>query len=139
VFKYCQVDKGFGFVTGFIGVLQLVTTSNYNHLINSHNLQFTIARAKSSTFSLGVVTQRLPTMGTPPPSTLPSGGYCLKTTSDSDWSESESRYDRRSVGQSVLVSSPIWGSWPDINYCLTVIILSMSGALLTRGRACHLS
>jgi hypothetical protein len=44
------------------------------------------------------------------------------------WSESESRYDRRSVGQSVLVSSPIWGSWPDINYCLTVTVVSISGA-----------
>jgi hypothetical protein len=40
----------------------------------------------------------------------------------------DSRYDRRSVGQSVLVSSPIWGSWPDINYCLTVTVLSISGA-----------
>jgi hypothetical protein len=29
-------------------------------------------------------------------------------------------YDRRSVGQSVLVSSPIWGSRPDMNYYLTV-------------------
>jgi hypothetical protein len=42
-------------------------------------------------------------------------------------SKSKSRYDRRSVGQSVLVSSPIWGSWPDINYCLTFTVLSMSG------------
>jgi hypothetical protein len=32
-------------------------------------------------------------------------------------SESESRYDRRSAGQSVLVSSPVWGSWPDVTYC----------------------
>jgi hypothetical protein len=31
--------------------------------------------------------------------------------------ETESHYDRRSVGQSVLVSSPIWGSWPDVTYC----------------------
>jgi hypothetical protein len=29
---------------------------------------------------------------------------------------------------SVLVSSPIWGSWPDIYYCLTFTVLSMSGA-----------
>jgi hypothetical protein len=32
------------------------------------------------------------------------------------------------VGQSVFVSSPIWGSWPDINYYLKVTDLSMSGA-----------
>jgi hypothetical protein len=38
-------------------------------------------------------------------------------------------YYRRSVGQSVLVSSPIWGSGPDINYYLTVtVFFSMSGA-----------
>jgi hypothetical protein len=38
-------------------------------------------------------------------------------------------YDRRSVGQSVLVSSPIWGSRPDINYYFTVtVVFSMSGA-----------
>jgi hypothetical protein len=43
-------------------------------------------------------------------------------------SESESRYDQRSVGESVLVSSPILGSRPDINYCLTVPVLSMLGA-----------
>jgi hypothetical protein len=29
-------------------------------------------------------------------------------------SESDSRYDRWSAGQSVLVSSPVWGSWPDV-------------------------
>jgi hypothetical protein len=42
--------------------------------------------------------------------------------------QSESRYDRRSVGHSILVSSPIWGSWSDINYYLTNTVLSMSGA-----------
>jgi hypothetical protein len=44
------------------------------------------------------------------------------------FSKSKSRYDRRSVGQSVLVSRPIWVSWSDINFCLTVTVLSMSGA-----------
>jgi hypothetical protein len=43
-------------------------------------------------------------------------------------SESESLYDWRSVGQCVLVSSPIWVSWPDINYCFTVTVLSISDA-----------
>jgi hypothetical protein len=36
---------------------------------------------------------------------------------------------RRTVSQSVLVSSPIWGSWPDISSCLTFTVLSMCGAL----------
>jgi hypothetical protein len=40
----------------------------------------------------------------------------------------KSLYFRRSVGQSIMVSSPIWGSWPDINYCVTVTVLSISGA-----------
>jgi hypothetical protein len=42
--------------------------------------------------------------------------------------KSKSHYDRRPVGQCVLVSSPIWGSWPDINYCVTVTVLPTSGA-----------
>jgi hypothetical protein len=42
--------------------------------------------------------------------------------------KSKSLYDRRSVGQYIMVSSPIWGSWPDINFCLTFAVLSMSGA-----------
>jgi hypothetical protein len=37
-------------------------------------------------------------------------------------------YDRRSVGQSVLVSSPIWGPRPHFYYCQTVAGLLMWGA-----------
>jgi hypothetical protein len=36
---------------------------------------------------------------------------------------------RLTVSQSVLVSSPIWGVWPGIYYCLTVIVLLLWGAL----------
>jgi hypothetical protein len=42
--------------------------------------------------------------------------------------QSESRCDLRSVGQSVLVSSPIWGSLPEVKYCLTVRVFLKSGA-----------
>jgi hypothetical protein len=42
--------------------------------------------------------------------------------------KSKSHYDRRPVGQCALVSSPVWGSWSDVNYCLTVTLLSISGA-----------
>jgi hypothetical protein len=53
-------------------------------------------------------------------------------------SESEAHYDWRSVSLSVLVSSPVWGSWPDISYCLTVTVLPVGRApSLTRGRVCH--
>jgi hypothetical protein len=35
---------------------------------------------------------------------------------------------RLTVSQSVLVSSPIWGLWPDIHYSLTVTVLLFWGA-----------
>jgi hypothetical protein len=47
-------------------------------------------------------------------------------------SESESHCDWRSVSLSTLVSSPVWGSWPDISYCLTVTLLSLGGRPLWR-------
>jgi hypothetical protein len=54
---------------------------------------------------------------------MPAVRYCLLA-----WLLLKSHYDRRPVGQCVLVSSPIWGSWPNINYCVTVTVLSISGA-----------
>jgi hypothetical protein len=36
------------------------------------------------------------------------------------------------------VSNPIWGSWPDIYYCLTVTVLICGAPSLTRGRVCLL-
>jgi hypothetical protein len=60
-------------VTGFIGLLQLMTTGNYNSFTNSHTLQFTVARTKSSVSSVGIATQQLPTVGTP---TSLSEGIC---------------------------------------------------------------
>jgi hypothetical protein len=41
-------------------------------------------------------------------------------------------YDWRSVSLSVLVSSPISGSWPDINYVVKVTVLSIGGRPLWR-------
>jgi hypothetical protein len=76
--------------------------------------------------SLSAATQWLPSMKTPPPPTPSPGGDCLTTTSDSDSTvKSKSHYDRRSVGQSVLVSSPIWGPTPDFCYSQTFAVLSM--------------
>jgi hypothetical protein len=43
--------------------------------------------------------------------------------------KSKSQCDWRSVGQSVLVSSPIWGPRPDFCYCQTAVVLSMRGPL----------
>jgi hypothetical protein len=39
---------GFGLVIGFIDNLRIITTSNYSAITNSHTLQFTTARTKSS-------------------------------------------------------------------------------------------
>jgi hypothetical protein len=56
-------------------------------------------------------------------------------TSELSWnspglkSNSKSHCDWRSVSQSVLVSSAIWCSWPNIYYCLTVTVLSLWGTL----------
>jgi hypothetical protein len=39
---------GFGLVIGFVAHLKLVTTINYRAIVDSHSLQFTTARTKSS-------------------------------------------------------------------------------------------
>jgi hypothetical protein len=44
-------------------------------------------------------------------------------------SKSYSCYDRRSVSQYVVVSSSLWNPWPDIIFCLKVVVLSLWGAL----------
>jgi hypothetical protein len=44
-------------------------------------------------------------------------------------SKSKSYCDWRSVNQYVLVSSPTWGSWPDIYYSLAATVLFLWGAL----------
>jgi hypothetical protein len=44
-------------------------------------------------------------------------------------SKSKLCYDWRSVGQSILVSAPIWGPKPDFYYCQRVVGLLMWGAL----------
>jgi hypothetical protein len=51
---------GLGLVIGFIEHLQIITTSNYSDIANSHTLQFTTTRTKSSQsaeFSLPHVVQ----------------------------------------------------------------------------------
>jgi hypothetical protein len=40
------------------------------------------------------------------------------------------------VSQSVLLSSPIWDSWSDVYYCLTVTVLFYGAPSLMRGRVC---
>jgi predicted RNA-binding Zn-ribbon protein involved in translation (DUF1610 family) len=58
---------------------------------------------------------------------------CRKISVGSDCLQSQSHIaaDGQLVclGLSVLVSSPDWGSWPDVTSCLKVTVLSMWGAL----------
>jgi hypothetical protein len=61
--------------------------------------------------------------------------HCLKSPSES---ESELYYDRRSVGQSVLEQSTIWGLRPDFYYCLTIAVFLYGSPSLTRGRVARL-
>jgi hypothetical protein len=48
------LDKGFGLVTRFIGLLQTASTINYSAMANWHFLQFTVARTDSSQCLLSV-------------------------------------------------------------------------------------
>jgi hypothetical protein len=50
-------------------------------------------------------------------------------TASSCQSQSHIATEGQSVCLSVLVSSPGWGSWPDVFSCLKVTVLSMWGAL----------
>jgi hypothetical protein len=43
------------------------------------------------------------------------------------------------VSLSVLVSSPVWGSWPDIYFDWKLQSCPYGAPSLTRGRVCHLS
>jgi hypothetical protein len=105
-----------------------VSTSNYKRFTNSHILCFTIARANSSTFSLGVTTQRLPTIEITSPPTSP-GADCLTGSSDYDGFISVGRLNCcwMSPAQSFLASSlvEIYGQddWSVWYICRSVILL----------------
>jgi hypothetical protein len=89
-----------------------------------HTLQFTITRTMSSVCCI-ISCCRLETAS----NVLASSKSKSKSKSHCDW---------RSVNQQVLVSSPIWGSWPGIYYCLTLTVLFCGTPSLTIGRFCLL-
>jgi hypothetical protein len=108
---------GIGLITGFI-------KHSYNMCLH---LQFTVIHTHTNLLSPGAVSpvvtsQRRCSLTSRVPQLRSSGlishddGSLTQLTQLSDFgqsqsqSESESRYDRRSAGQSVLVSSPVWGS-----------------------------
>jgi hypothetical protein len=68
-------------------------------------------------------------------STQPPNGFWVHLSE----SESESLYDWQSVSPSVLVSSPVLGSWPGICFDWQLLSCLYGAPSLTRGRVCHLS
>jgi hypothetical protein len=75
---------GFGLVIGFTEHLQIVTTSHYSAIANSHTLQFTTARIKSSqsvVSSQVVAWLRIPTMSSVSVLTFLPSDDCLTTNS----------------------------------------------------------
>jgi hypothetical protein len=65
--------------------------------------------------------------------------YCLHVRGWSGNAKSKSHYEWRSVGQSVLVSSPFWDSWPDFSLTLDIYSPCHHWApSLTRDQVCYL-
>jgi hypothetical protein len=142
-----EYGRGFGLEIGFIDhfITRLVTTFNYSDIADLRTLQIIRAHAKSFQ-SAAFISRSLITVcnsGDASASALPS---LLTTPSllfiDSltvlsyNWltseSESELHYDRRSVGQSILVSNPHLG------LMTRFLLLSDTYGFLTRGPVCLL-
>jgi hypothetical protein len=105
---YCHVlsdcRRGIGLSTGFIGLQCTI----YSYTLYNTTVYFTVF-PRPSLFSAGPRTACRPNS--------------LRWLFFEDClSHSKSHYDRRPVGQCVLVSSPVWGSWPDVNYCLNCFV-----------------
>jgi hypothetical protein len=100
----------------FITISLVVTTCNYYTITHLHSLQSlhsSILSVWSICHSLGIFRNLTALL-----------------------SQSHIATDGQSVS---LVSSPIWGSWPDVNYCFDSYGLVFYGASsLTRGRVCLL-
>jgi hypothetical protein len=59
-------------------------------------------------------------------------GFALSYTANMFILMIQSHCDWQLVSLSVLVSSPVWDLWPDINYCSTVTVLPFGGRPLWR-------
>jgi hypothetical protein len=70
---------GFRFVIWFVDHLWIITTKNYSVITNLHTLQFTVAHAKFSVFSLGIAWQRIWTVSSASVLTLLLAAYHLTT------------------------------------------------------------
>jgi hypothetical protein len=65
-------------------------------------------------------------------SSLTRGWVCVLWACLAFNSQSESHYNWRSVSQSVLVWSPVWGSWPDIYFIWKLLSCLWGGRPLWR-------
>jgi hypothetical protein len=117
------VSKYTGFILAirFIEHSQTITTGNYNPIANLPSPQFTTACTKCSHSAVSspvVAWQRLQHHSFLRLSVHALTGQRLSLSTMN--SNSKLYCDWRSITQSILVSSPIWGSWPDIYYCSTL-------------------
>jgi hypothetical protein len=113
----------------------MITTNNYSALANSCTCPLTTAHTKSFQF---VFTSRFMVTGS-------NNVLCLRPY----WLANVSQLTkvkvtlRLTVSMSVLVSSPGWGSWPDVCSCLKVTVLywlnSSQSYVTTDGQPASLS
>jgi hypothetical protein len=140
IIKHCSF---YILVTGFTEHIQNVTANNYSSLTVTHSkdhCNYGTHKAFSVFTSRCVVVAS--NGGRCPWSGFPNCARPQLPTSHNSNSQLKSKtelyYDRQSVGQSVLVSSCIWGLRPDFYYCQTLRPCSSGAPSLTRRRVCRL-
>jgi hypothetical protein len=112
----------------------MVTKCNYSATANSCTRLINTAHTKSSQF---VFASRFPV--TDPNNVLCLRPYRLENISQLTKQSQSYCYDRRSVGQSVLVSSPIWDLRQEVFFSVRQLrVCCCGGTFLTTERVCLL-
>jgi hypothetical protein len=121
-------------------LMKLVTRNNYSSLAELHTPKIIVATAhiQWSVFiscylvaasNCGSFSEISPASGTSLALLTTVALTLLNQIDHNSKSKSKLCWDQRSVGQSVLLSSPIWSARPDSCYCQTVAGMLMCGAL----------